>query len=440
MRAASGSPNRVEDSLTGGIHMANRVKDLLNRPISRRAFGIGAGAAVAAAVTPFNIVRAQGGPLKVGVILPKSGVQAQIGQSCQRGVDLAQDMLNDLGYSVQLQIMNADSETNVDVARSRAERLIADGANLIIGAFDSGATYAIAQVTEQHGVPFVVNIGSQPQVTESGYKWVVRNFPTTPQLIARGLERVKTFLAETKAAPKTAVYMHVNDTFGMAVSGAITKLFPTMNMPFKIVEEISYDPAAKDLSVEVSKAKASGADFVMVTTRINDAILLVREMVKQRFSPQGVISPGSPGMYEAGFFSALGKYSDYCTSMVPWVNPKAPMTHKIIEHFKKKFPNDPVDPHIFNVSFTFEAFLVAADAYKRAKTTNPAELMAALKSTKIDSHIMVGGPIEFDAKGQNNGIVSVGLQNFGGRAVVVLPKEAAERDPVFPVPGWNERT
>ena len=420
--------------------MDKPAKRLLHLPISRRAFGIGAGAAVAAAVTPFNIVRAQTGPLKIGVLLPKSGYEAQIGQSCQRGVDLAPALLKELGYPVELEIMNADTETNVDVARSRAEKLIADGANLLIGAFDSGQTSAIAQVTEQHGVPFVINIGSQPQITESGYKWVVRNFPTTVQLITRGLERIKTLLAETHTAPKTAVYLHVNDTFGTAVSGAINKLVPTMNFPFKIVEEIAYDPAAKDLSVEVSKAKATGAELVLVTTRINDAILLVREMVKQRWSPMGIVSPGSPGMYEAGFFSALGKYSDYCLMMVPWVNPKAPMTRQITALFKSKYPNDPVDPHIFNVSFTFEAFLVAADAYKRAGTTAPAELMAALRKTHIERHIMVGGPIEFDAKGQNNGIVTVGLQDRGGRAVVVLPKEAAEMEPVFPMPAWNDRT
>ena len=175
--------------------MDKPAKRLLHLPISRRAFGIGAGAAVAAAVTPFNIVRAQAGPLKIGVLLPKSGYEAQIGQSCQRGVDLAPALLKELGYSVELEIMNADTETNVDVARSRAEKLIADGANLLIGAFDSGQTSAIAQVTEQHGVPFVINIGSQPQITESGYKWVVRNFPTTVQLITRGLERIKTLLA-----------------------------------------------------------------------------------------------------------------------------------------------------------------------------------------------------------------------------------------------------
>jgi branched-chain amino acid transport system substrate-binding protein len=419
--------------------MSTDLNRLLSKPFSRRAFGMGSAAALAATVAPFNIVRAQGGPLKVGILLPKSGVQAQIGQSCQRGIELAPALLKELGYAVNLEFMNADTESNVDVARSRAERLISDGAHLLVGAFDSGQTTAIAQVTEQRRTPFLVNIGAAPQITEQGYQFIARNFLTAPQLVTRGLERVKELLAATGASPKTAVYLHLNDTFGMAVKGAIEKIIPSMNMPFKILDAIAYDPAAKDLSVEVAKAKATQAELLLVTTRLNDAILLVREMVRQRWSPMGIVSPGSPGMYEAAFFSNLGKNAEYCISNVPWYNPKSPMAQQVVAEFKKRFPNDHLDGHIFNVGFTFEAALIAADAYKRAGTTEAVALMKAIRATRIETHVMMGGPIQFDEKGQNNGVASVCLQNRGGRAVVTLPKDAAEMEPVFPVPAWDKR-
>ena len=58
--------------------------------MTRRAFAAGAGTAgLLSVTTPFGIARAQGGPLKVGVILPRSGYLAGIGQDCQRGVDIA---------------------------------------------------------------------------------------------------------------------------------------------------------------------------------------------------------------------------------------------------------------------------------------------------------------------------------------------------------------
>src|SRR5271155_506200 len=139
-------------------------------------------AATAAAVAAPAIVRAQNGPLKVGVILPRSGFEAGIGQDCQRGVDIAPGILKAIGMP-DLTIMNGDTESNVDTAREHAEKLISDGAQLLIGAFDSGQTTAVAQVAEQKGIPLVINVGSAPEITEQGYKFVVRNFPTVPMLL-----------------------------------------------------------------------------------------------------------------------------------------------------------------------------------------------------------------------------------------------------------------
>ena len=55
---------------------------------------------------------------------------------------------------------------------------------MLVGAFDSGPPPAIAQVAEQRGVPFIVNIAAAPQITEQGYKFVFRNFP--PDRTRRG--------------------------------------------------------------------------------------------------------------------------------------------------------------------------------------------------------------------------------------------------------------
>src|SRR5271163_2591795 len=101
----------------------------------RRQLLAGAAATAATLATP-AIVHAQGGPLKVGVILPRSGFEAGIGQDCQRGVDIAPGVLKALGMP-ELTIINGDTESNVDTAREHAEKLISDGAQLLIGAFDS---------------------------------------------------------------------------------------------------------------------------------------------------------------------------------------------------------------------------------------------------------------------------------------------------------------
>lgn len=385
-------------------------------------------------------VRAQPKKLKVGVLLPRSGALAFIGQSCQRGADIAPALLRDM-YGVDVELMNADIESNVDVARSRAEKLIDEGAQVLMGAFDSGPTAAIAQVAEQRKVPLVVNIAAAPQITEQGYKYTFRNFPSAGDLIRNGLGLTRDLFQATSAAPRTAVFMHVNDTFGMSMAGGIKAILPRLDyLPFKVVDTISYDRDARDLSVEVAKAKATNADFILLVSRLNDAILLVRELVKQRWSPQGIISPGSPGMYEAQFYKALGnKYSDYCIANVPWYNPKGALTKRVEAQFNKQFPQEKLMFHALNVGFTFEALMIAADAFKRAGTANGAQLADALRKTNIADHMMIGGPITFDAKGQNTQTASACIQNRNGQPMVVLPKDAAQMAPVYPVPGWGQR-
>src|SRR4051794_22446064 len=286
--------------------------------LNRRRLLAGAAAVTTAMAAP-AIVRAQGEMLKVGVLLPRSGAQAGIGQDCYRGVELANPIFKSIGLP-DLQIMNADTETNVDVARSRAEKLIADGAQLLMGAFDSGQSSAIAQVAEQKGIPFVINIAAAPPITEQGYKFVFRNFPTAPMIVGDAFANQKEIFEATGTAPKSVVFLHVNDTFGTAMAAAIPNVLPKFNMPYTIKETIPYDPAARDLSVEISKAKATGADALLVVSRINDAILLTREMVKQRWTPQGVLSMG-PGWYEDQYLKTLGKLSDGPLSFVPWYDP-----------------------------------------------------------------------------------------------------------------------
>jgi len=397
-----------------------------------------AAAGAASALAPFGIVQAQAQKLRVGVLLPRSGLQALIGQSCQRGADFAPAVLKQV-LGVDVEIMSADTESNADTARTRAERLVQEGAHVLVGAFDSGHTLAVAQVAEQRGVPLVVNIAAAPPITEQGYKFVFRNFPTGPELSFNGLKLMGEIFRSTNTAPRSAVFMHVNDAFGQAMAGGVRAIMPKLTeLPFKIVDTISYDPAAKDLTVEVSKAKAANADFLLLVCRLNDAIILRREMVKQRWNPMGIVSPGSPGMYEEQYFKTLGKLSEHSISNVPWYNPKAKLTGVVEKAFLKQNPKDKLVFHGLNAGFTFEACLIAADAFKRARTTDPKTLADAIRQTNITEKMMLGGPIKFNEKGQVEGIGSACVQNLNLLPTVVLPTSAATAKPVFPVPGYKK--
>jgi branched-chain amino acid transport system substrate-binding protein len=380
------------------------------------------------------IVRAQGGSLKVGSLLPRSGVQALIGQDCQRAVELAPAILKSLGLP-ELTIMNADTETNVDTARSRAERLINDGAQMLVGAFDSGQSSAIAQVAEQKGIPYVVNIAAAPPITEQGYKFVFRNFPTAPMILTDAFVNQKEVFETAGVAPKSVVLLHVNDTFGMAMLQGIDAMMPKFNMPYTIVDKIAYDPAARDLSVEISKAKATGAEALLVVGRLNDAILLTREMVKQRWSPMAVLSMG-PGWNENDYFKTLGKLANGPMSFIPWYDPTKPLSKQLVAAFTKAYPDLNLnEKHVY----TFEALLVAADAFKRAGSTDPKAMVEAIRTTNITNNVSIGPGIQFNAKGQNDKLKNAGIQNRDGKFVTLAPKAASDAKPELPMKPYDKR-
>ena len=203
-------------------------------------------------------------------------------------------------------------------------------------------------------------------------------------------------------------------------TGVMSK-FP--QIPYKVVDTIAYDPAARDLSVEVAKAKASGAEALVMVSRLNDAILLTRELVKQRWSPMAVLSMG-PGWYEDQYLKTLGKLADGPLSFVPWYDPNKKLTKQLEAAHTKAFPEINLNT---NHVYTFEALLVAADAFKRAGSSRPKALADAIRATNIKDNVSPGPGIQFDAKGQNSQLKNSAIQNRGGKLVTVAPKAGRQR-------------
>jgi branched-chain amino acid transport system substrate-binding protein len=401
--------------------------------LSRRHFIATAASSLAFGVAP-AVLRAQTGTLKVGVILPLSGVLSFPGIATRRGTELAVKMFGEEG--VKLDVQFADTESKPENARVAAEKLIRDGASILVGAWDSGATISAAQAAEAAKVPLVVNVGSAAQITEQGFTQLFRNFPPSTEIVAKGVALFKDLPRSGGFDPKTAVVLHVNDTFGQATGSAVQGAWEKIGVGIKILDTISYDARARDLSVEVAKAKAAGADLLCPITRVNDAILIVREMIKQDFNPMAIYGPSSPGPYEKAFTDALGKYAnDYMVS-VPWYDPSLPMAKRVLERWSKEMPNERFE---LNSGFGWESIQVVADAFKRAGSSKPADLHAALKQTNIAEHPMYGGPITFDAKGQNVNIGVPLLQNQNQQPVVIAPSAIAQSAPKLPMTKWSAR-
>lgn len=410
-------------------------RTFLSRGLTRRHFSLGTAAALTAGIAPFNIGRANPAMLKIGVLLPRSGVQAAIGQDCQRAVEIAPGVLQSLGLP-PVQIISADTESDPQIARAQAEKLISEGVQLLIGAFDSGQTTTIAQTAEQRGIPLVINIAAAPQITEQGYKFVFRNFPVASSIIREAFVNQKLLFDISGVTPKEVAYLHVNDTLGMAMSRGVNIVHEALGMPYKIVRTIGYDPKARDLSIEVASAKGSGADALLVTSRLNDAILITRELIRQRWSPSIILSVG-PGWYEDQYIKTLERFADGPVNFNPSYDPHKPVAKLLLAALAKTYPD--VHPGTNHV-YTFEALLVAADAFKRAGSADPQALIEAIRATNITDNVGIGPGISFNEKGQNDTIKGAATQIQAGRHVTITPASIANGKPVLPMVPYDKRS
>src|SRR5262249_51239583 len=90
-----------------------------------------------------------------------------------------------------------------------------------------------------------------------------------------------------------------------------------------------------------------------------------------------------------------------------------------------------------NHVYTFEALLIAADAYKRAGSSDPKALADAIRATNITDNVSIGPGIQFNAKGQNDTLKNGTIQNRAGKLVTLAPKDAANAKPSLSKPGLS---
>jgi ABC-type branched-subunit amino acid transport system substrate-binding protein len=107
----------------------------------------------------------------------------------------------------RIELLLADSETKVEVARTEADRLIGAGAQLLTGGFHSAHVAAISALAQQRRVPYLTN-----------------------------------------------------DLFGKTATAGFEAAHKGANPGFEIVEVIPFPETAADLSTEVSRARAARPD------------------------------------------------------------------------------------------------------------------------------------------------------------------------------------
>jgi len=419
------------------------------RGTDRRTFLKTAGAAAGAtALAGFPaVLRAQTPTFKVGVVHPVTGPIAEPGQACRLGAQMAADAINAAGGikslgGMKLELLVGDTQSKPDVGRTEAERVIGQGAQLLMGSFDSGSTAAMVPVTQQRRIPFLVDIAAADPITANVAKavkegqqkvqYVYRNFPTGSSFGRKAVQYFGEIFHEAGVSPKRVVLMYCNDLFGQNNAKGFQAAHAAAKPSWDIVDVIPWPEPPQDLSTEVSRAKAAKPDIIAPITRPASAQLLLPEIRKQRLDILGIVGPGSPGLYEAGQLAVLKEDLEYVMSSLPWANFKNPRTQKVAEDYLKRSGGKTFDT---NSGYSYDGMMLIADILERAKSTDPDTIVEAIKKTNYTNGLMqYAGPVVFNEIGDNPNAVTTMVQILGQKPVAVWPKEVALQKFVFPRP------
>src|SRR5438309_7950575 len=282
--------------------------------LTRRTF-LATTAAGAAAGFP-RPLRAQPKTFKIGVIHPVTGALAEPGQACRLGAQMAADAINAAGGTkakgIKLKLIVGDTQTKPENGRVEAERVVTQGAQMLMGSFDSGSTAAMVSVAQQRRVPLLIDIAAADPITANVAKsvkegqqkvqYVYRNFPTGSGFGRTAVRYFTEIFAEAKVTPRRVVLMHCNDLFGVNQSRGFLAAYKAAMPAWTLLADdvIPWPEPPSDLSTEVARLKALKPDVIAPITRPASAQLLLPEIRKQRVESLGIVGPGSPGLYEAG--------------------------------------------------------------------------------------------------------------------------------------------
>jgi branched-chain amino acid transport system substrate-binding protein len=107
--------------------------------------------------------------LKVGVILPLSGVSAVSGKAALNGIQLAAEEVNAAG-KVRLELVVVDDGTDPAKAVPAFTKLMTvDRVDIVIGGLASGVTYALSGPVKQYS-PLFLCIGAASSVVEQAFE------------------------------------------------------------------------------------------------------------------------------------------------------------------------------------------------------------------------------------------------------------------------------
>lgn len=424
--------------------MAQSLIQTVGDGVTRRQFLKAAGVATTATAFNVSLARAAPEPVKVGFLYPLSGSIAATGQRIRDAVKLATEHINARGGvkalgGAPLEVIYADNQSKEEVEKVETDRLIDRGVIAINGSYASFLTMVGTAVAERRQVPFVTGSIANPLI-ERGFQFI---FQVSPRAHMFGETQVKGVLAMAKEVggplPNRAAVVFNNTDYGVSTAKGLRKTVAAVGFDEVLYE--GYPQGLPDAAPLVTKIKSVNPDVIFPVSYIEEAILLLKAMERQRVTSL-IVGGGAgyllPDFYEAGSWRVAS-----VMSVASWnwdIN--YPGVLEVADAYEKRYGR-------FIFEHAGEAYAIQwiiKEAIEQAASRDPKKVRDALAAIKIEpphpGAIMPGGSIKFDERGWNANVYPVLIQWQNGAGMkprTVYPLREARRKPVYPVPSWAER-
>ena len=297
------------------------------------------------------------------------------------------------------------------------------GAVMLVGAYQSSNTLFMARMAEKLDRPLLVSTAADDRITQRKWKNVYRMNPPAKGYTS-GLEDF--FLNKIK--PKSMAIVYENSPFG--TSGAMRMMWFCRgnDIELRAIEPYHKERLKPDYFKRiVARLKEDPPDVIYMVSYLKDGALLVKNIREAKIN--SLLAGGAGGFTSQKFISKAGVSADYLLTATLWTPQlQYPGTQEYYDQYADKYGSPPD----YHGAEAYSALLVAADALKRANSSRPESIRAALEKTDMMTPF---GPVKFTAYEnfeRQNSLPTQVLQIINGKFECVWPQELSSAS--FAVP------
>ena len=243
---------------------------------------------------------------KIGGIGPTTGDNAIYGTAVKNGIQLAVDEINEAGgingYQIEYQFEDdqSDSEKSVNAYNTLKDW----GMQMLVGTVTS--TPCTAVVEETHADNMFQLTPSATAVESIQYDNAFRMCFSDPNQGKASAD----YISENGLASKVAVIYNSSDTYSSGIYQRFVEEAESVGLEVVAAEAFTAD-SKTDFSVQLQKAKDSGAELVFLPIYYQEASLILAQADKMGFAPAWFGCDGMDGLLALdGFDAALADAED----------------------------------------------------------------------------------------------------------------------------------